>query len=179
MSHPQTERRTGKAGLRTGRSRRRRGRRGGRLRIWRWLSEKPLSILVHQLVVGRHHQRHPLKLRQMGGRTRMSTRICHLLPPLIDQRISAGLPDSPGDLRVSRKSGRETCLCVRAVCRWRLQWLPLSGSGHARRELERRPRGCFVVHAAAADFRIRGREHQSCDGDDATGRRPRRQRSRR
>ena len=50
-----------------------------------------------------------------------------------------------GDLRVSRKSGRETCLCVRArmplACSG---WLPLSGSSREVRQHRRRDRGCFA-----------------------------------
>ena len=40
----------------------------GRRRFWvsSWLSEKPLRVLVHQLVVGRHHQNDRLDARLLG-----------------------------------------------------------------------------------------------------------------
>jgi hypothetical protein len=56
---------------------------------WRWLSDKPLRVLVHQLVVGRHHQNDRLDDRFTGIAAWNYVRI-HPTSPTLEQSTYFG-----------------------------------------------------------------------------------------
>jgi hypothetical protein len=62
----------------------------------RWLSEKPLRVLVYRLVVGRHHQNDLAERHPLGCGSDRASEFVRLLPPLSGQRTSGGLSDSHG-----------------------------------------------------------------------------------
>ena len=92
--------------------------RGPECRNDRWLSQKPLSVPVHQLVVGGHHQNRIRIARSLGGELQYERDCSPYLPPLIAQRNLAALRDS----HIEKQRGRRVGTTVMAHAGTRLSY---------------------------------------------------------